>query len=66
MCKFASLEFDLCKENQLKLSKYPNIEQAVLKILSMFESTYVCESSFYPKTCEIKSSICSDWTTGQI
>lgn len=50
----------------MKPSKYPNIEQAVLKILSMFESTYICEPIFYPETRLITASICSDWNTGQI
>lgn len=58
----AELEMiDLCEEDQLKavlregtvefwksvpIEKYPNIKQAALKILSMFGSTYVCESVF--------------------
>ena len=58
----AELEMiDLCEENRLKLAvkegtvefwksvpmeKYPNVKRAVLKILSMFESTYVCECVF--------------------
>ena len=28
------------------MEKYPNVKQAVLKILSMFGSTYICESMF--------------------
>ncbi|RVE64818.1 hypothetical protein OJAV_G00129590 [Oryzias javanicus] len=58
----AELEMiDLCEEDQLKavfregtiefwkcvpMEKYPNIKRAALKILSMFGSTYVCESVF--------------------
>ncbi|XP_077593579.1 general transcription factor II-I repeat domain-containing protein 2A-like [Stigmatopora nigra] len=58
----AELEMiDLCEEDQLKpalregtiefwksvpMEKYPNVKQAALKILSMFGSTYVCESVF--------------------
>ncbi|XP_034397245.1 general transcription factor II-I repeat domain-containing protein 2A-like [Cyclopterus lumpus] len=58
----AELEMiDLCEEDQLKavlregtvefwksvpIEKYPNIKRAALKILSMFGSTYVCESVF--------------------
>ncbi|XP_077576088.1 general transcription factor II-I repeat domain-containing protein 2A-like [Stigmatopora nigra] len=58
----AELEMiDLCEEDQLKpalregtiefwksvpMEKYPNVKQAPLKILSMFGSTYVCESVF--------------------
>ena len=52
---------DLCEEDKLKpalreetialwksvpMEKYPNVKRAVLKILSMFGSTYVCESVF--------------------
>ena len=56
----AELEMiDLCEEDQLKpalregtiefwksvpLEKYPNVKRAALKIMSMFGSTYVCES----------------------
>ncbi|CAI5653020.1 unnamed protein product, partial [Oreochromis niloticus] len=58
----AELEMiDLCEEDQLKpalregttefwksvpMEKYPNVKWAALKILSMFGSTYVCESVF--------------------
>ena len=28
------------------IEKYPNVKQAVLKLLSMFGSTYICESLF--------------------
>ena len=58
----AELEMiDLREENQLKpalrettiesqkrrpMKKYNNVKQAALKILAMFESTYVCESVF--------------------
>ncbi|KAK0141205.1 SCAN domain-containing protein 3 [Merluccius polli] len=28
------------------MEKYPNVKQAALKLLSMFGSTYVCESLF--------------------
>lgn len=58
----AELEMiDLCEEDQLKavfregtiefwksvpMEKYPNVKRAALKILSMFGSTYVCESVF--------------------
>uniref|UniRef100_A0AAV2L0X9 HAT C-terminal dimerisation domain-containing protein n=1 Tax=Knipowitschia caucasica TaxID=637954 RepID=A0AAV2L0X9_KNICA len=58
----AELEMiDLCEEDQLKaalregtiefwksvpMEKYPNVKQAALKVLSMFGSTYVCESLF--------------------
>uniref|UniRef100_H3C8M4 HAT C-terminal dimerisation domain-containing protein n=1 Tax=Tetraodon nigroviridis TaxID=99883 RepID=H3C8M4_TETNG len=51
----AELEMiDLCEEDQLKavlrkvvpMKKYPNLKRAALKILSMFGSTYVCESVF--------------------
>ena len=52
---------DLCEEDQLKpalregtiefwksvpMKKYHNVKRAALKILSMFGSTYVCESVF--------------------
>lgn len=52
---------DLCEKDQLKpalregtiefwksvpMEKYPNVKRASLKILSMFGSTYVCESVF--------------------
>ena len=52
---------DLCEEDKLKaalregttefwksvpMKKYPNIKWAALKVLSMFGSTYVCESVF--------------------
>ncbi|XP_061610916.1 general transcription factor II-I repeat domain-containing protein 2A-like [Phyllopteryx taeniolatus] len=72
----AELEMiDLCEEDQLKavlregtvefwksvpIEKYPNIKRAALKILSMFGSTYVCESVFSTLKREIKASICSD------
>ncbi|KAI5622808.1 general transcription factor II-I repeat domain-containing protein 2-like [Silurus asotus] len=54
-------QITLCEEDQLKpalregtiefwksvpIEKYPNVKQAALKILSMFGSTYVCESVF--------------------
>ncbi|KAF0039335.1 hypothetical protein F2P81_007570 [Scophthalmus maximus] len=58
----AELEMiDLCEEDQLKpalregtiefwktvsMEKYPNVKWAAVKILSMFGSTYVCESVF--------------------
>ena len=58
----AELEIiDLCEEDQLKpalregaiefwksvpMEKYPNVKRAALKILSIFGSTYVCESVF--------------------
>lgn len=58
----AELEMiDLCEEDRLKavlregtvefwksvpIEKYPNIKRAALKMLSMFGSTYVCESVF--------------------
>ena len=58
----AELEMiDLCEEDQLKyvlregtielwknvpIEKYPNVKRAALKILSMFGSTYICESVF--------------------
>jgi hypothetical protein len=58
----AELEMiDLCEEDQLKpalregtiefwksvpMEKYPNVKRAALKIMSMFGSTYVCESVF--------------------
>ena len=30
----------------MPMEKYPNVKRAALKILSMFRSTYVCESMF--------------------
>ena len=52
---------DLCEDDKLKpalregtialwksvpMEKYPNVKRAALKILSMFGSTYICESVF--------------------
>ncbi|XP_057704032.1 general transcription factor II-I repeat domain-containing protein 2A-like isoform X2 [Corythoichthys intestinalis] len=71
----AELEIiDLCEEDQLKavlregtiefwksvpMEKYPDVKQAALKILSMFRSTYFCESVFSTLK-QIKALICSD------
>ena len=67
---------DLCEEDKLKpalregttefwksvpMEKYPNIKWAALKVLSMFESTYVCESVLSTLNhVKSKSSICTD------
>ena len=67
---------DLCEEDKLKpalregtialwksvpMENCPNVKRAALKILSMFGSTYICESVFSTlKHVKSKASICID------